>query len=332
MSSSRRSEDSGPEGAPLVVLVTGEHATLRDAAIAELTRQALGSGPRDFNEDRFDLASADLDATRVLDAARTLPVLAPQRLVRVSGLASRRARAFLVGPLLDYLEAPNPSTCLLLEAPRVDKRLRWVKRIAEVGDVRDCSAPSRAPELRRWVDERIRQAGKKPARGAAQALLELVGPDLDRLAQEVEKACLFVGERGEVGAEDVSEVTGDVRPQAIWDLTDAIGSRNPPLALRLAVKLLDQGEPPLVLLGALATHFRRLVRARECQPLEPRAVARALSLHPYVAGKLVEQARRFDLPRLRGSLAAIRRADDALKGGSGLPPQLAFERLVLSVS
>ena len=105
-----------------------------------------------------------------------------------------------------------------------------------------------------------------------------------------------------------------------------------PGALRVVGRLLDQGAAPLALLGALANHFRRLVRARACQPLEAKVVARALSLHPYAAEKLVEQLRRFDLPRLRASLAAIRGADEALKGGSGLPPRLAFERLVLGVS
>ncbi len=332
MSSRKRSEGTPPEAAPLVVLVTGEHDTLRDAVTAELARLALGSGLREFNEDRFDFANAGVDAARVLDAARTLPVQARQRLVRVRGLADKRARPFLEGPLLEYLEAPISSTCLLLEAAKVDRRVRWVKRVAQVGAVRDCTAPKRTPELRRWIDERIRSSGKHPGAGAAQALLDRVGPDLDRLAHEAEKAALFVGDGAEVSADDVGMVTGEVRPLAMWDLTDAIGSRDLPGALRLAGRLLDQGEAPLALLGALANHFRRLLRARECQPLEPREVARALSLHPYVAGKLVEQLRRFDLPRLRASLAAIRGADDAIKGGSGLPPRLAFERLVLGVS
>ena len=252
--------------------------------------------------------------------------------MRVRGLADRRARSFLEGPLLDYLEAPIQSTCLLLEAPKVDRRLRWVKRFVQLGAVRECTAPRRAPELRRWIDERFKSSGKRPGAGAAQALLDRVGPDLDRLGHEVEKAALFVGDAAQVSADDVVLVTGEVRPLAIWDLTDAIGQRDLPGALRVVGRLLDQGEAPLALLGALANHFRRLVRARECQPLEAKVVARALSLHPFAAGKLVDQARRFDLPRLRSSLAAIRGADDALKGGSGLTGRLVFEWLVLGVS
>ena len=76
MSSTKRTE---APGFPPIVLVVGAQATLRQAAIAELRDRVIGDGPRDFNEDRFDLANAG-DAKRVIGAARTLPVLAPARL------------------------------------------------------------------------------------------------------------------------------------------------------------------------------------------------------------------------------------------------------------
>ena len=36
-----------------MALVVGSETTLRDAAVHELREAALGSGPRDFNQDRF---------------------------------------------------------------------------------------------------------------------------------------------------------------------------------------------------------------------------------------------------------------------------------------
>ena len=87
----------------------------------------------------------------------------------------------------------------------------------------------------------------------------------------------------------------------------------------------------MAVLGALAGHFRRLARARECQPLEPGEVQRRLGVHPYAARKLAEQARRFEPQTLRRCLAAVQHADSALKGGVSLPPHLVIERFVLSV-
>ena len=102
-------------------------------------------------------------------------------------------------------------------------------------------------------------------------------------------------------------------------------------ALRLVAELVEQGEAPLALLGALANHFRKLLRTREVRPLEPGEVQRRLGVHPFAAQKLVDKARRFDLRRLRSCLDAVRRTDEALKGGVPIAPRLAIERLVLAV-
>ncbi len=325
MSSSRSSD------IPPVVLIQGPELTLRDAALAELRAQVLGDGPRDFNEDRFDFGSPGTDPGAVLAAMRTLPMMSPGRLVLVRGLGEKRAQKFAEGVLVDYLEAPLETTCLVLEAESVDKRQKWVKRVAKIGRVIDCTGPSKAQEVRRWIDARLAQRGVRAKSGVAAALFELVGADLDRLALEIEKLSLFAGESGELDADAVTELVGQLRPRALYELTDAIGERRLTSALRLASELTQQGEPPLVLVGALANHFRRLLRVREIRPLEANEVQRRLGLHPFAAQKVVDQARRFEPRRLRFCLDAVRSTDVALKGGLPIAPRLAIERLVLAV-
>jgi DNA polymerase III subunit delta len=327
MSSSRSSE---PAFAP-VVLVVGPEVTLRDAALAELRERVLADAPRDFNEDRFDLGASGFDALAIVAAARTLPVLARARLVLVRGAGEKRAEKFLDGALVDYLESPLETTCLVLEAESVDKRQKWVKRVAKIGQVIECAGPSRPAEVRRWIEARLAQRGMKPASGASSALFDLVGPDLDRLALEIEKLSLYVGERGELTVDDVGELVGQLRARAVYELCDAIGERRLANALRMVAELCDQGQPALALVGALANHFRKLLRARELRPLEASEVQRKLGIHPFAAEKLVEQARRFDLRRLKACLDAVRRTDFALKGGVPIGARLALERLVLAV-
>ena len=257
--------------------------------------------------------------------------MAPGRLVCVRGLADRRASRFLEQDLLDYLQDPSPTTCLVLELEKADRRLKWVKQVIASGERIDVSGPKRPAELRTWVEERLAAAGLRAERGAAAALVELVGADIDRLALEVEKLALYAAETASVSAEDVSAVTGQLRPLALYELTDQIGQRRLSAALQTLGQLLDQGASPLALLGALGNHFRRLIRARECQPLQPAVVQERLGLHPFAARKLAEQARRFSPRRLSQCLAAVRRTDEALKGAVPLEARLAIERLVLAV-
>lgn len=319
------------EPVPRVVLLAGPESTLRRAALEELRERALEGGPSDFNEDVFDLGAGGIDPVSIASTLRTLPVLAKRRLVRVRGLASKRAAKFIEDSLLAYLDDPSETTCLVLEADSIDRRLRWFKRVAQVGEVRDCTAPQRPQELRAWIEKRVHAVGKQPGRGMASALLDRTGPDLDRLASEIEKLAVYVGERAKLSPDDVADLTGDLRDFALYELTDAIGGRRLPEALGLLSRLLAQGEEPLVLLAGLGNHYRRLLRASECDPLDAGEVQKRLSLRPFAARKLVEQVRRFDGRRLRRCLDAVRRTDEALKGGVALSRALAIEQLVLAV-
>ncbi len=314
-----------------VVLVVGEHVTLRDAAVAEWRERVLAGAPADFNLDRFDFTSAGVDPGRIESAARTHPVMAERRLVHVRGLSDRRAARFLEDTLPAYLEDPAPTTCLLLEAAKVDRRHRWVKRVGQIGELVECRGPGKPAEARKWIERALRDQGRRGAGGTAEALLDAVGSDVDLLQREIDKLCLYAGEREEIEPEDVAAVTGQLRPRAVYDLTDQIGARRLAPALETLGHLLDQGEQPLMVLGALASHFRRLIRARECRPLEPKVVQEKLSLHPFAARKIAEQARGYDLRRLRRSLDAVRRTDEALKGAVPITPRQAIERLVLAV-
>ncbi len=325
-----RTDGSSPGISP-VVLIEGPQASLRDAALAELREQVLAGAPRDFNEDRFDFTISGTEPAAVIGAARTLPMMARARLVLVRGIGDKRAENFREEALLEYLEAPLASTCLVLEAASVDKRQRWVKRVVKIGRVIDCTGPTRPADVRRWIETRLAQRGARAGSGVAAVLFDLIGADLDRLTLEVEKLCLYAGEKGEIDADSVTELVGQLRPRALYELTEAIGERRLTSALRLVAELSQQGEPPLVLVGALANHFRRLLRAREISPLEPAEVQKRLGLHPFVAQKIVDQVRRFDLRRLTRCLNAIRSTDEALKGGLPIAPRLALERLVLAV-
>jgi DNA polymerase-3 subunit delta len=321
-----------PAAAPRVALIAGSEAALRAEARAALRARALGPGPADFDEDRFDFAESAVEPRRVIAALRTLPVQGPRRWVELRGLGERRAQSFLEGPLLEYLAAPLETSCLVLHAERIDRRQRWVKRVLEIGELLEYNAPSRPADLRRWIAARFAQRGVRAAPGAAELLAESIGSDLDALASEIDKLCLYAAERAEVTAGDVEQMGGPQRARAIYELTDLVGRRQGAAALSMLGRLLEQGEAPLAVLGALAQHFRRLLRARECQPQSAAELQKQLGIHPYAAERLLEQARRWSEARLRGCLELAQRTDESLKGALPIEPGHALEQLVLSAA
>jgi DNA polymerase-3 subunit delta len=142
------------------------------------------------------------------------------------------------------------------------------------------------------------------------------------LRQELAKAALFVGDAKKIEREQIAIGSADVAEEPIWDLTDAIGGGDAASALALLAKLLRTGSAPQLLLGSLASHFRRLLRVRS---------GGEVAGPPFVRKKLEGQARRYSPARLEGALRAIHDTDRALKGEGSVPPDLALERLVLGL-
>lgn len=298
-------------------LLAGAEALLREDARRLLEQAVLGAGPRDFDLERLDGESCTPSALE--DALRALPVLAPRRLVVLrEPEARRRGAEALLGrleALVPALEEP-PRVVLVVTAERADARARWAKAFAARVD---CDPPRGDRAVAAFVRREAGRQGVSLAAGAAEALAERVGPQLLLLRHEIAKAALFAGPGRRVTAAHVAETASDAAQEPIWSLTDAIGEGRVPDALALLARLRGEAAAP-ALLGALASHFRKLARLR---------AGGRVAASPFALRKLEEQARRYSLVRVRACLRALHDADERLKGRGELAPDLALERLVL---
>lgn len=302
-------------------LVAGPEALLREEAVAAIRAAVVDPASADFNHDRLEGDSTT--AGRLLDAVRTLPVLAERRLVEL-----REPEAGRRGGLGDAIAEAIPvlkdqPVVLLVTAAKIDKRSRWVKAFAKPSALVACDAPKNAKVAAGFVARLAKRSGVELGPGAAELLVESVGPQLLLLRSELEKASLLAGPGETVTRKHVSESVCAVAEQPIWDLTDAIGEGRTAEAIGVLGRLLRAGAPPPVLLGTLASHFRKLARTRAGEP--PRG-------HPFTVRKLESQARRYSVRRLVTCLDAIHEVDAVLKGQGGLPSDLALERLVMGLA
>lgn len=307
-------------------LLAGEEPLLRDDALALLRETVLASGPIDFNFQRLGG-----DATRpaeLIDAVRTLPVMAERRLVVLREPTEKRAGARdLLEALADLVveseKAGAARSVLVVLAAKPDRRARWVKEFARAGGLVECNPPRDARSLVGFVRDEAQRQGVELERGVAELIAERIGPQLLVLRREIEKAALFAGPGRPVTREHAALSTSDLAEEPIWDLTDAIGEGRAGDALQVLGRLLGTGAPPVVVLGSLASHFRRLLRVRAGE------VVRGGS---FVLRKLERQAGRYRPERLALCLGAIHDTDEVLKGRGGVRARTALERLVLGLA
>jgi len=305
-------------------LLAGEEALHREDALAAIRGAVLADGPSDFNFDRLDGDTATPGA--LLDAVRTLPVMARRRLVVVrEPEGARRSSRGVAEALPEVITGLDDAggVVLVLVAAKADGRARWVRAFAEPAVVVRCDPPRGAREMAAFVRKEAARQDVQFQRGAAELLAERTGPQLLMLRQEIAKLSLLAGPGEPVTRAHVVSGTSDVAEERIWELTDAIGGGRTADALGVLARLLRSGAAPPLVLATLVSHFRKLLRLRG---------GGSVAGPPFVIRKLEGQAQRYSRGRLLSCLRAIHETDVVLKGEGALRPQIALERLVLGLS
>jgi DNA polymerase-3 subunit delta len=305
-------------------LLAGEEPLLRDDALAAIRAAALSGGAEDFNYDRLEGSKTSPAALR--DALAALPVMSPHRLVLLREPLATRGPGKALGEQLPDILAElkrQELTVLVAFAAKVDKRSRWVKAFGDEAALVECDAPRGGKAIASFVEQEAKRRKIPLAAGVAQLLADYVGPQLLLLRQEIDKASLLAGLGETIERRHVEAVVSQVSDQPVWDLTDAIGEGRRADAVAMLSRMLSSGVPLPVLLGVIASHFRKLIQVRG---------GGKVGGPPFALKKLERQARRFSSSRLLSCLDAIHETDLALKGAGALRSDLALERLVLGIT
>lgn len=249
-----------------VYVVVGDALPLVERAVAAIQAAVLPRvGLPAFNHARF--RASEPGAVGAFSAARTLPMMADRRLVELREL--QEAGNDLFGALVDYLGSPSPGTVLLVVGtgfPKVEKGgSNWGARVKNAlkghGRLVQLSSEDASPV--RFAIEAAAARGKTLGLREAELLVEVVGADLGRLQQEVEKLALFVGDAPGIDAGAIQAAGSVLAEAVIWDLTTGLAARDPALALGSLHRLQAGGDDARKLLGMIAWQVRELLRAKE---------------------------------------------------------------------
>jgi DNA polymerase-3 subunit delta len=316
-----KAADSGD--VPPVVLLHGPEPLLLEDAVSRVTR-GLFPGASDLSLSREIFDAKDAGAERIVQAALMLPWTASRRLVVVKGADAGGAKQG--EPLAAYLQAPNPSTVLLLLAAQSLQVSHWLMTLVPRPAIVP-AVPPPAGQLTAWVRARARAEGFDLAADAAAMLVDLCGDDLAQLRGEVEKAALTGGpDNREVSVAEVRAVVGEHRLRHIFDLTRALARRDTGVAFALCESLLNAGEDPLAVLAMLAREVRAVWQAAEGLRMGRREdeITRGLQRPPVAAVALVHRAR--SLPPGAGGrlLARCWEVERRLKLGGAARPELSL--------
>lgn len=283
---------------------------------------------RDFNLQIF-YGGDHTNPGDIIDAARSLPFLSPNRLIivrRTESIPGSALEAFI-----PYIDTPVASTCLIFVSSKADFRNEFYKKIRGIGGTvhfKELYDRQVLPWIKRFAGE----LGLSITEQGCIYLQGIVGNRLRDLCTEMEKLYLRHGSKT-VGEAEVNELAIYSRIYTIFELMDEISLRRRARSIAVLNRYMEEEgkDAAFGIVGMLNRQIRLIIQTKSITENGGRSqdVTRHLRVPPFLANKLLQQARHWRVDDLEHALYLLYQADGHLKSGSQV--NLILENLVLSI-
>lgn len=293
----------------------------------------------DFNFYQMDGRSG-VDVDKVAEAAQSLPMLAPRRIVLLDDLDVSALSATDAQKLWELLQDPIPTTLLLITVRtvplEVKKKGARGKKLLELCDQNGVACHFAQPtrnELARRAVQWAAEQGRKLDLCQGLLLAEYCGFDSLRVQNELRKLCAYT--QSQIGHQDILLLVEPVREAQVFRLSGHILQGDLDGAMRVIDSLLFFREAPVSILTILTMTFVDIYRGAcaRAANIPEREAAAALgyggsSSYRYQRG--LENLRRIDPRHLNRLLATLAKADQTMKT-SGVDAAIVLETTVMEL-
>ena len=231
-----------------------------------------------------------------------------------------------------HFESFSDTTYVIFVEKEVDKRNRLFKWISKVGYVSEMDTPDEKM-LITWVKGLCKSEGKAIDDNAIYYFVEHMGTDMLLLKNELEKLFSYEYENNRITIDSIKEVCINHATDKMFDMLDAIGSRNQEKALRLYRDLLTLREPAMRVLYMLTRHYHILmeISALSKEGKENKDIAAACKIPPFSVKKYAAQANQYTFQQLRDMVEQCQLIDQKIKTG-GIQDVVGVELLIVEFS
>ena len=296
----------------------GNESFLQDFFIQELTTYFLGnSGTKkhiSLDDDKQDQLLADLSAFSLFSERELLVV----RQIKKLSLNARKE-------LLDYLKNPNPDTCLVLISETYDDRNTLQKLLKSNTISVDMRVPFPS-KIKEWVRFIVKSKKYKINDGTISNLIDLYGDSISHVVNEIEKITLMVGTKTVIDDNIIETQLSAGREYHIWQLQDAIGSKDTKKSISMVKSLIENGTA----IPQLVINFTHLFHQLLWYSMGVRQTTGYTGLNKIISGNLNKYRRNFDQHEIESALLLLRKSDMLTKSTS-LNPLSLIEPVIINI-
>ncbi|HHV13089.1 MAG TPA: DNA polymerase III subunit delta [Clostridiales bacterium] len=280
----------------------------------------------DMNYSHFE--GNGIDPKKIAEDAQTLPFFSEKRLIIVENSGFFKNQ----NELSELLKGTPDSTIIIFTETEIDKRSKLFKFLRDAGTVSEMNGLDEK-NLKLFVASLLEQEGKKITEGSITHLLDKTGPDMTNLCNEAQKLISYTADRDVVTVQDIDAVVTTQITGKIFQMIDAIGSKQPGKALELYYDLLSVREKPMSILFLITRHFNILMQAKNLQALghNSPSISEIVGVPPFAVNKYLSQARNFSMKKLREALEFGADIEEQIKTGRMLE-KIGVELFIVTFS
>lgn len=280
---------------------------------------------RSHSCDEYSVISYDLEEVNLsvaIQDALTPPFISPSKVIIL------RNPLFLTSTkiemkhnpqlLLSYLEAPSPTTILIIDATglTLDEKKDVVKRLlkeAEVSDTKELTAV----EAEGWLKRQFAIEGLDIKEDAVKLFFSRIGKNLLNAKNEVDKLLNYIAPRTVVTTKDIMDVVTKEAESEVYSLTNSIIDKNKEKTMNIYHELTKNGKDSVQLLGLVSRSMMDMfiVALMLEKGYKQQEVADALKISSGRAYYLVRNARAFKISVVEENIRKLSSLDYKIKSG-----------------
>ena len=273
----------------------GEETFLLHHYLGQMKKLLLDELTESFNYHRLN--SETFDIRSFADAVENLPMMAEHTLVQVDDIDLFKMNEGDRSKVTEILSDIPDYCCVVFTYITVpwkpDKRLKKLWEAVDSGNIVEFAKQDQK-DLIAWVTRHFAARQKRIATDLCAYLIEITGGTMTALSGEIDKICSYSG-ADVIRKSDIDAVTEPVLDAVVFQMTDLLSSGRYDQALVKLQQLLKMQQEPLVILGAVGGHFRRIAAARTLldNGRSAQELQKLCGIPDFAARKTMDAARRF---------------------------------------
>ncbi len=301
-----------------IYFLHGEESYYIDLIADMLEKEVLSEAEKGFNQ--TILYGKEADMLSIISTAKRYPMMSDYQLVIIKeaqNIKFGKGDGKDADPFASYVENPLKSTVLVFchKYGSLDKRLKIAKSIEKNGVLFE-SKKLYDNQVSEWAIQFVGTKGFKLDTKAGAMVAEYLGNDLSKVANELEKVMINMGDRKTITMDDIHKNVGISKEYNSFEFHTAIAKRD----VLKANKIVDyfaanKKDNPLVLtIGQLNTYFSKIFTYYYLADKSKSNVASALKINPYFVQEYELAAKNYNFDKTCQVISLLREYDLKSKG------------------